>query len=176
MFNSFKRRLPEVSIFHRPSSPPSNQALKLLRSSLSAHYPPNQPDKPPLDYNLDVVEGPPTPDQLRTIMSYLPSKIMSPSTAFLSAHYAAPAGADRPEGVNEIAKVAQENPSALKWPIVVDWNAGKASVGDIEGVKGILEHLRKRRDGEIKEDDVYQPKGCSLFPTGQGNQDMDIFR
>jgi len=131
----------------------------LLRSSLSSPYPPNQPDKPPLDFNLDVVEGPPTGDQLRTILSYLPSKIITPSTAFLSAHYAAPTGSDRPEGVSAIAKVGQENPSALKWPIVVDWNAGQASVGDIEGVKGILENLRKRRDGELKEEEVDQPKG-----------------
>ncbi|KAF8063969.1 thioredoxin-like protein [Lyophyllum atratum] len=159
MFNSFKRRLPEISIFHQPSSPPSTKALNLLRSSLSSPYPPDQPQKRPLDFNLDVVEGPPTPDQLRTILSYLPSKSVSPSNAFLSAHYAAPFDSERPGDVGSIAKAAQENPSALKWPIVVDWNAGKACVGDLECVKGILENLRKRRDGELKEEEVDQPRG-----------------
>ncbi|KAH0579575.1 hypothetical protein H2248_002426 [Termitomyces sp. 'cryptogamus'] len=159
MFNSFKRRLPEISIFHQPSSPPSTKALNLLRSSISAPYPPGQAQKQPLAFDLEVVEGPPTSDQMRTILSYLPSKAVSPSLAFLSAHYATPSGSERPEGVSAIANLAQNNPSALKWPIVVDWHSGQAAIGDVEGVKGILETLRKRRDGELKEDEVHQPKG-----------------
>ncbi|KAG6914767.1 hypothetical protein DXG01_015458 [Tephrocybe rancida] len=179
MFNSFKRRIKSpyckflfnfeaatltgesirLAFSHQPTSPPSTKALNLLRASLSSPYPPNQPEKKPLDFNLDVVEGAPTKDQMNTIMSYLPSKSISPSHAFLSAHFATPTGADRPEGVPAIAKLAQENPSALKWPIVVDWNGGQAAIGEIEGVKGILETLRKRRDGELKEDEVDQPKG-----------------
>ncbi|KAG6887624.1 hypothetical protein C0995_013954 [Termitomyces sp. Mi166 len=135
------------------------KALNLLRSSLSAPYPPDQTEKKPLDFNLDVVEGPPTSDQMRTILSYLPSKAVSPSHAFLSAHYATPSGSERPEGVSAIAKLAQDSPSALKWPIVVDWHGGQAAIGDVEGVKGILETLRKKRDGELKEDEVDQPKG-----------------
>ncbi|KAG6896027.1 hypothetical protein C0992_010777 [Termitomyces sp. T32_za158] len=159
MFNSFKRRLPEISIFHQPFSPPSTKALNLLRSSLSAPYPPGQAEKKSLDFNLDVIEGPPTSDQMKTILSYLPSKAVSPSLAFLSAHYATPTGSERPEGVSAIANLAQDNPNALKWPIVVDWHGGQAAIGDIEGVKGILETLRKKRDGELKEDEVDQPKG-----------------
>jgi len=58
-----------------------------------------------------------------------------------------------------IVELAKENPNALKWPIVVDWEDGKVAVGDVDGVKGILEHLRKKRDGEIEEDKVDQPKG-----------------
>ncbi|KAG6812420.1 hypothetical protein H0H87_009802 [Tephrocybe sp. NHM501043] len=143
MFNSFRPRL----------------ALNLLRASLSSPYPQNNPEKKPLDFNLDVVEGVPTSDQLNTIMSYLPSGSISPSMTFLSAHFATPTGADRPEGVKAVAKLVQENPNALKWPIVVDWNGGQAAVGDVEGVKGILETLRKRRDGELKEEEVDQPKG-----------------
>jgi hypothetical protein len=46
----------------------------------------------------------------------------------------------------------------LKWPIVVDWEGGKAAIGDVEGVKGILENLRKKRDGESK-DGEDKPKG-----------------
>jgi len=47
----------------------------------------------------------------------------------------------------------------VKWPIVVDWDNGKAAVGDIEGVRAILDNLRKKRDGKVQEDDVHQPKG-----------------
>ncbi|KAF9468376.1 thioredoxin-like protein [Collybia nuda] len=159
MFNSFKRKLPEISIFHQPSSPPSIKALGILRSSVSSPYPPSKPDNPPLQFNLEVIEGAPNADQLRTILSYLPSKAVSPSFAFLSAHYSAPSGGERPETVSGIADLALNNPAALKWPIVVDWHGGQASIGDVDGVKSILEKLRQKRDGELKDDEIDQPKG-----------------
>ncbi|KAF9235013.1 hypothetical protein BU15DRAFT_89751 [Melanogaster broomeanus] len=153
MFSAFSRRLPQISIFHNASSPPSVKALAMLRASLSAPYPPNKPDASPLEFNLEVVESkPPTPDQLRTILSYLAPKdsaVPPPYTTFLSSHPAV-----------GISNLAAQNPSALKWPVVVDWNGGRASVGDVAGVKHILEALRQRRDGEVKgDDDVAQPKG-----------------
>lgn len=49
-----------------------------------------------------------------------------------------------------VSRMGRDNPNTFKWPLVVDWNAGKASVGDVEGVQGILELLRQKRDGEIK--------------------------
>ncbi|KAJ3573290.1 hypothetical protein NP233_g2537 [Leucocoprinus birnbaumii] len=159
MFNSFKRRLPNISIFHNPSSQPSKNALLLLRNSLSSPYPTGNPNSQPLQFNLEVVESPPTTDQLQTILSYFPSKAVSPSHVLISAHPSAPSFNERPTTLSGIAQLAQENPQAIKWPIVVDWDSGKAAVGDIEGVKSILEHLRKKRDGEIKEDEVEQPKG-----------------
>lgn len=58
-----------------------------------------------------------------------------------------------------MVKLANENPNSLKWPIVVDWTGGRASIGDVEGVKGILEAIRKQRDGESKGEDIQQPKG-----------------
>lgn len=63
----------------------------------------------------------------------------------LSAH---PTVDTRPTDPEAIAKLAAQNPNALKWPIVVDWNNGRAAVGDLEGVKAILEELRKKRDGD----------------------------
>jgi len=57
-----------------------------------------------------------------------------------------------------VAELGAKNPNALKWPVVVDWNGGRASVGDVDGVGKMLEALRQRRDGEVGED-VVQPKG-----------------
>lgn len=54
---------------------------------------------------------------------------------------------------------AAQNPNALKWPIVVDWTGGKAAVGDVEAVKGILEELRKKRDGEATGEEEHKPRG-----------------
>lgn len=139
---------------HNPSSPPSVKALALLRASLSAPYPPSKPDAPPLEFNLEVIESrPPTPDQLRTIVSYLPKE--GNYATFLSSH---PAAAEQPNSAAGIAELGTRNPSALKWPVVVDWTGGRASVGDVDGVAKMLEALRQRRDGEVK-DNVDQPKG-----------------
>lgn len=80
---------------------------------------------------------------------------------FLSAHPTAygGSGTEQPSTTKAIAELAQKNPQVLKWPIVVDWEDGKASVGDVEGVRGMLETLRKRRDGEMPEEETYKPKG-----------------
>lgn len=126
---------------------------------MSAPYPVDSAEGKPLVFDLQVVESPPTPDQLETILSYLPSKATDPSMVFLSAHPSSPSAFDRPTTAKGIVELAEKNPLAIKWPIVVDWSIGKASIGDVEGVKGILETLRQRRDGEYEEEKVDQPKG-----------------
>nr|VWO97059.1 Mixed-linked glucanase [Ganoderma boninense] len=155
MFKAFTRTIPEISIFHNTSSPASKNALNLLRSAVSSPYPSTKPSAPPLNFNLEVIENqPPTGDQLRTILSYLPSR--SPAStagiadqltaeALLSSH---PTVESRPQDPDAVVALASKNPNALKWPIVVDWNNGRAAVGDIDGVKQLLEELRKTRDGE----------------------------
>jgi len=119
----------------------------------------DSPNGKPLEFELQVVASSPTSDQFRTILSYLPSKAANPSLVFLSAHPTGSSTFNRPSTVEEIAQLAEENPMSIKWPIVVDWYGGKVSIGDEEGVKGILENLRQKRDGEIEEEKVHQPKG-----------------
>jgi hypothetical protein len=99
------------------------------------------------------VEGPPTPDQLKTILSYTNH---STGSVFLSAH---PSASGSSNTLSAISDLAAKNPKAFKWPVVVDWEGGKASIGDVEGVKNILEHLRKLRDGEVENQGVDKPKG-----------------
>ncbi|KAF5376368.1 hypothetical protein D9757_008636 [Collybiopsis confluens] len=165
MFSAFRRAATELTIFHHPSSPPSQKALNLLRSAVSGPFPPDKPSSPPLDYKLEVVESPPTRDQLRTIVDFVSpvgkqNSAISASSLFLSAHPSTPTGSETPQSVSAIHDLGTKNPNALKWPIVVDWNAGQASIGDVEGVKNMLETLRKRRDGELpKDDNADQPKG-----------------
>ena len=113
----------------------------------------------PLEFDLQVVESPPTLDQFKTILSYLPSKATSPSMVFLSAHPSGSSTFDQSMTAEGVAELAKKNPLAIKWPIVVDWSIGKVSIGDVEGVKGILETLRQKRDGEYEEEKVDQPKG-----------------
>ncbi|TCD64192.1 hypothetical protein EIP91_004425, partial [Steccherinum ochraceum] len=143
IFSAFTRSTPQISIFHNPSSPPSQSALRLLNASISSPYPPNA--KHPLKFNLEVIENqPPTPDQLRTILSYASA---SPDS-FVSAHPSTASSSGSGRTAEDVASLAKSNPNALKWPIVVNWDSGRAAVGDLEGVKSILEELRKQRDGE----------------------------
>ncbi|KAG0700998.1 thioredoxin-like protein [Suillus ampliporus] len=163
MFTGFKRSLPQISIFHHPSSPPSIQALALLRNALASPYPPGKPSAPPLEFDLEVVEKkPPTPDQLKIILSYItPPRSTAPPalSTFLSAHTASPGPGEQPQSVKGIVSLVEQNPNVFKWPVVVDWVGGRASIGDVEGVKEILEAIRQRRDGEVNKEEVDQPKG-----------------
>jgi hypothetical protein len=52
-------------------------------------------------------------------------------------------GADEAERVRQ---TAQKNAMALKYPIVVDWDAGKIAVGDMNDVQKILDGRLKMRD------------------------------
>jgi hypothetical protein len=81
---------------------------------------------------------------------------------FLTAHPSAPSLAERPDHVRDIVELARSNPNAFKWPVVVDWGAGRACVGDLDCVERMLERLRRKRDGEPVDDDdekIEQPKG-----------------
>jgi hypothetical protein len=153
-----------INSSHNPSLPPSNKALAALRAALSAPFPPGGTSKSPLNFNLDVIENaPPTADQIRTMLDYLPRvrDIDDPHhvAALISSHPSAPSLPDRPHSPEGLVRLAQKSPLALKWPIVVDWTSGRATAGDSEGVKDILEYLRKKRDGEVKEEEEYKPKG-----------------
>jgi hypothetical protein len=64
-----------------------------------------------------------------------------------------------PRNAKGIVDLANTNPNAVKWPIVVDWTGGRASIGEVEGVKDILEAIRQERDGESKGAEEHKPKG-----------------
>jgi hypothetical protein len=128
---------------HSPSSAPSKTALALLRSAVSQPYPSSS--SKPLEFDLDVAEEVPTPDQLSTIAEYA----SLPLSSFISAHpSSAGSSSESTNDVEGLSKMAEKSPNSFKWPVVVDWTGGKASVGSVEGVKSILEELRKKRDGE----------------------------
>ncbi|CCA66504.1 hypothetical protein PIIN_00188 [Serendipita indica DSM 11827] len=129
------RNLPVISIFHNASSPPSKSALSLLRKAVSEPYPPS---KSPLSVELSVVERLPTSDQFRTMQRYYGR----PVSSFLSAHPASGDGKGEDE-VERVRDAAQKNPMALKYPIVVDWDAGKIAVGDVDEVKRLLDARAK---------------------------------
>ena len=149
---------------HNSSSPPSTKALAMLRAAASSPYPQGGRSASPLKFNLEVIENtPPTADQVRTILDFLPPlrDVDDPHhvSALLSSHPSAPSLLDRPHSPEGLVRLAQKSPLAMKWPIVVDWTNGRASAGDSEGVKDILEYMRKKRDGEVKDEEEFKPRG-----------------
>jgi arsenate reductase-like glutaredoxin family protein len=109
-----------VTLFHNPSNAGSTRILSLLQRSAgpvtenSAEKSKEQPK-----FTLDVNNGPPTGDQLKSILEYV----------------GAGRAGDIVEGASDEADAQRRlrgNPSAFKRPLVVDWNAGKVIVGEKE--------------------------------------------
>ncbi|CAE6406517.1 unnamed protein product [Rhizoctonia solani] len=159
----FHRSIPNLSIFHYPRSSNSERILQLLRSSLSNPYVPRgvaaaraeaeksgasttqKISKRPLEFNLDISTSPPTPDQYTTMLDYLrtqslsPSSLSAPSTIsrFLVKH------SDPVGGVEELSQLASKRPESVRWPVVVHWDDGLVAVEKEDEVHHILELLRQ---------------------------------
>ncbi|KAI7165461.1 hypothetical protein KC352_g26207, partial [Hortaea werneckii] len=71
------------------------------------------------DFNLDVQETPPTPDQLTSILDYLgPSK--------------AGTVVEEATGTSDALRKFNAKQQSFQRPVTVDWNNGRAVVGDDE--------------------------------------------
>ncbi|KAF2458354.1 thioredoxin-like protein [Lineolata rhizophorae] len=134
-----------VTLFHSPMQPASSRVLTLLKQTnataastatedqMSSHDEHNKEQR--MDFELDVTEAPPTPDQLKSILEYLPresdvGKIVS--------------GA---KGLEDAVKLVGSKPDAFVRPLTVDWNSGKLVVGDDKSaILAMLRALPKETD------------------------------
>merc|ERR1711879_451073 len=118
-----------ISLFHAPSVPASMRAHAILKQApataqssatedqASDHD--NQSRLQRTDFNLDVQETPPTPDQLTSILDYLgPSK--------------AGTVVEEATGTSDALRKFNAKQQAFQRPVTVDWNNGRAVVGDDE--------------------------------------------
>lgn len=116
------------------------KALGLLRKAVSEPYP--APPHPALKFELSVVEGrAPTSDQFETMQRFY----RKPYSAFLSAHSSA---AGEEVDAERLHTLASKTPSALKWPLVVHWDAGKIAVGNVQDVQAILDDIKAKQDSK----------------------------
>ncbi|KAF2753467.1 DUF1687-domain-containing protein [Pseudovirgaria hyperparasitica] len=118
-----------VTLFHAPSTASSVRALTIIKQhnanavatatedQASDHS--TQPKTGQHEYDLEVREEAPTSDQLKSILGYIGAenagKIVSGAM-----------------GVTDALKKVQQDGKAFQRPIVVDWNSGKAVIGDNE--------------------------------------------
>ncbi|RAO66898.1 uncharacterized protein BHQ10_002910 [Talaromyces amestolkiae] len=130
-----------ITIFHKPSLPSSTRVLNLLRTasanaSEQANATLDQASSTTSsggkdlrdDFEIEVTESLPTPDQLSTIIDYLGSKGVKPGAVVQGA-------ASKDDALKKLSE------SGFARPIVVDWSNGKAVIGDNESE--ILRLLRK---------------------------------
>ncbi|OKL62212.1 hypothetical protein UA08_02883 [Talaromyces atroroseus] len=142
-----------ITLFHKPTVQSSTRVLNLLRtasahasevanatldqasdvSSTSSSTASSSKKQIPLrdDFEIEVTESLPTPDQLSTIIDYLGSKGVRASAVVEGA-------ASKEDALKKLSE------SGFVRPIVVDWNNGRAVVG--ENQSEILRLLRKEDD------------------------------
>ena len=119
-----------ITLFHKASAAPSVRIANLLKQA-SAHAAETATEDQASDHShqtqhtnrepfeVEVTENAPTPDQLNSILEYVgpakASQLVKGATSQLDA-----------------LKKLKENPENFVRPVVVDWNQGKAVVGDNE--------------------------------------------
>ncbi|KAK5089994.1 hypothetical protein LTR64_005922 [Lithohypha guttulata] len=122
------KSLDVITLFHKPSISASARVYTLLKQGsahaqeaatedqAADHSPQNQAVKRE-PFELDVTEAAPTQDQLRSILEYVGEHKIS----------------DLVEGatsVSDAVKKLAANEGAFKRPVTVDWNQGRAVIGD----------------------------------------------
>ncbi|KAJ4297565.1 hypothetical protein N0V90_005457 [Kalmusia sp. IMI 367209] len=134
-----------VTLFHKPSSTASTRVLTLLKQTnaqavahatedqASSHQTQNKIER--VEFDLDVTEAPPTADQLKSIIDYLGG----------------------PGAASKVIRGAQDEADAMRRlkadgetferPLVVDWNQGKAVIGENESeILSLLRSIPKETE------------------------------
>ncbi|KAI0147431.1 thioredoxin-like protein [Xylariaceae sp. FL1272] len=138
----FRKSLDIVTLFHKASSPASVRAATVLKQAsanaseaatedqASDHSHQTNPHRP--EFDLNITEEPPTADQLKTILEYVgQSKI---GTIVQGA-----------SNENEAMKKFKESSDSLKYPVIVDWNNGKAIATDKESeILKMLDQMKSK--------------------------------
>ena len=120
-----------VTLFHKASSPASVRAATLLKQvsanatesatedQASDHTPQTHARRQRPEFDLNITEEPPTPDQLRTILEYVGKQRIASVV-------------DGANSENDALKKFRENSDNFRRPVVVDWNNGKAVASEQE--------------------------------------------
>ncbi|KAK6500566.1 hypothetical protein TWF506_003338 [Arthrobotrys conoides] len=124
----FHKTLDVLTLFHSPRSEASNRVLSALKSAntaaeessatISTNGNTDDRDKKQI-FELDVVEGPMTPTQLRSILDYVGENKVGDIV-------------EGAMGIHDAMKILEgaKGVDAVKRPIVVDWNNGRVVLGE----------------------------------------------
>ncbi|KAK6361108.1 hypothetical protein TWF730_004855 [Orbilia blumenaviensis] len=116
----FHKTLDVLTLFHSPRSEASNRVLSALKTANTAaeESSANTSDKKQI-FELDIVEGPMTTSQLRSILDYVGENKVGEVV-------------EGARGVHDAMKIIEgtKGADAVKRPIVVDWNNGRVVLGE----------------------------------------------
>ncbi|KAI8959729.1 DUF1687-domain-containing protein [Daldinia sp. FL1419] len=141
----FHKTLDIVTLFHKAGSPASTRAANLLKQvsanatetatedQASDHSHQTHPKRARQEFELNITEELPTADQLKTILEYVGKNKISSVIQGATTE-------------NEALKKFRENKESFKWPVIVDWNNGKAIASDKESE--ILKMLEQENSKE----------------------------
>ncbi|KAJ0166376.1 putative redox protein fmp46, mitochondrial [Colletotrichum tanaceti] len=127
----FHKTLDIVTLFHKAGSPASVRAANILKQvsanaaagatedQASDHSVQTNPQKSRAEFELNITEEPPTADQVKTILEYVGKNRISSIVKGASTE-------------QEALRKFQQNSESFQRPVTVDWNNGKAVVGDSE--------------------------------------------
>ncbi|KAK7208102.1 thioredoxin-like protein [Myxozyma melibiosi] len=122
MFSAFNSARNVITLFHSPTSSASRRILQLLKSK--------QTEGKRL-FDLDVTEGVPTKDQLKTILKYAGQSKVSAIVPGATSY-------------TEASAILEGGSKNLLRPMVIDWVNGKAVLGDDEaGVKTMISSIEQ---------------------------------
>lgn len=127
----FSKTLDIITLFHKASSPASVRVASLLKQAsasatetatedqASDHTVQSNIHKRRSEFELNITEDNPTPEQVQSILEYVPkptiSSIIKDATS-----------------VEDAMKKFKQSADSFQRPVVVDWNNGKAIAGDNE--------------------------------------------
>ncbi|KAI1436960.1 DUF1687-domain-containing protein [Xylaria sp. CBS 124048] len=110
----FPKTLDIVTLFHKASSPASLRAVNVLKQASASAAEAASNDQPHRQtFELNITEEPPTADQLKTILQYVGQDNISSVVKGAATE-------------NEAIKKFAESRDNFKYPVVVDWNNGRA--------------------------------------------------
>ncbi|KAF3941658.1 hypothetical protein ABW19_dt0204535 [Dactylella cylindrospora] len=138
--NPGHKTLDVLTLFHSPRSEASNRVLTALKAANTAAEESTitsdsgtDPSGKKQIFELDVVEGPMTTTQLRSILDYIGENKVTDIV-------------EGAKGVTDAMKILEKanGQDVLKRPITVDWNNGKVVLGDKQSaIKQLVDSLPK---------------------------------
>lgn len=136
-----------ITVFHKPSLPASTRVVTFLKQAnanaqatatedqASSHEPQSNTER--VDFNLDIQEGPPTGDQLKSIMEYIgghnAGKVILGARDLSSAMTKLKEDAElfqRPLVTRLVLNFEEPKLTCVPLLQVVDWHQGKVAIGE----------------------------------------------
>ncbi|OJD20740.1 hypothetical protein ACJ73_07921 [Blastomyces percursus] len=136
----FHKTLDVITIFHKPSLPASTRVLTLLKqanadaAAATLDQASDVPASRRSEFELNVTEDPPTPDQLKNILDYVGAGVGG-EVAKARGGAAMVRPGDLVQGARDrldALRRLKEDGARFVRPVVVDWNNGTAVIGDNE--------------------------------------------